>query len=70
MMTIDLGCFSRIIASLEEMTVFPLKGKPGIGRDFAPVAMMTFLASRISVVPFSFLTSTFPEPWTEPKPLT
>ena len=60
-MTMTLfGCFSMVMASLLPMTVVPLKGKPGMGRLFAPVAMRMFAASWVSFVPLAAVTSTLP----------
>ena len=60
MMIIEPGCFGRTIASREPITVVPLKGSPGIGRDTQPVATSTFDAVCVSTFPSAPVTETSP----------
>ena len=57
---IDFGCSGRIIASLLPITVFPLKGRPGIDREVQPVEIRMFGAVRVSVLPSARVSFTSP----------
>jgi hypothetical protein len=52
------------------MTVVPLKGSGGSGRDLQPVAMRMSLVSSTCGLPSAAVTPTLPVPSIEPKPRT
>ncbi len=60
MMIMDFGCSGSASASFEPMTMLPLKSSPGSGRDTQPVAMRTFFAVWVSVLPSASFTFTSP----------